>query len=125
MTASDETTADRRACGDCAILPGEPHTGGCDVARCMATGGQRLACNENHDHGRDVWTGMWPGEAECREFGWFSVFTPREGWRKCEADTPGAGPDLNRLHMSHEVEWDPATVRWQKTRFFGLTGVRS
>ncbi|MFM2078880.1 MAG: hypothetical protein RJA49_2770 [Actinomycetota bacterium] len=47
-------------CPDCAIEPGAAHEDGCDVARCLVTGGQRLACRDDHDHGRDVWTGGWP-----------------------------------------------------------------
>lgn len=33
-----------RSCGDCGAKPGEPHDDGCDVARCLWTGGQRLQC---------------------------------------------------------------------------------
>lgn len=84
-------------CPDCATPIGHDHTSGCDVARCLATGSQRLG------HGRcpcdpDVWTGQWPGDAECHEFGW----------------TLGPGlPDLNRLHT--EAVWNPATKRWVRT----------
>ena len=101
-------------CGDCGVKPGEPHAENCDVARCMQTGHQRLSCFGDHDHGRDVWTGVWPGEIECIEFGWFSVFTP-DGWRRCGPDEPGAGPDLNRLHeFGGEARWDRAAGRWVK-----------
>lgn len=105
--------SDLRNCGDCAVKPGEPHTDGCDVARCMVAGYQRIGCPEDHDHGRNIWTGVWPGEAECREFGWFSVFTDK-GWVQCTADTPGAGPNLNRLYGTGEAEWDRETGRWVK-----------
>jgi hypothetical protein len=85
-----------RDCGDCAVKPGEPHTDGCDVARCVVTGYQRLACTGHHDCGRNIWTGIWPGEAECREFGWLRA---------------SGHPDLNRLH-SGEAEWDRKAGRW-------------
>jgi len=89
------TTSD---CGECAAKPGEPHDDGCDVARCMQTGGQRLSCRQDHDHGQNVWTGTWPGEAECREFGWL---------------TADGGPDLGRLHpMRGEARWDRRAGRW-------------
>lgn len=113
-------------CGDCGVLPGEPHLDACDVARCLYTGGQRISCGslgflgvteEPHDDcGDQVWTGTWPGEAECTEFGWHSVFTPpgsgeKHGkWTRCDRDTPGAGPDLSRLAL--EARWDRHRGRW-------------
>lgn len=50
-------------CNDCAVAPGTPHLNGCDVARCMFTGEQRLGCDrhEHDDCGDDVWTGRWDG----------------------------------------------------------------
>jgi hypothetical protein len=55
-------TATMRNCPDCDVAPGQPHDPNCDVARCLATGGQRLGHgDEEHDCGNDVWTGQWPG----------------------------------------------------------------
>lgn len=53
-----------KKCPDCQVEPGVAHKSGCDVARCLVSGGQRLAC-EPQDHpsgscGWDVWTGEWP-----------------------------------------------------------------
>lgn len=31
-------------CPDCQVEPGQPHLDGCDVARCLTNGGQRLMC---------------------------------------------------------------------------------
>ena len=45
-------------CPDCSVPVGAEHEDGCDVARCQH-GGQRLSCGEDHDCGRDVWTGEW------------------------------------------------------------------
>jgi hypothetical protein len=96
MTAINPPARQLR-CPDCSVRAGMAHLDGCDVARCMATGTQRL------DHGRcrcaaDVWTGAWPGDAECLEFGW----------------TFGPGmPDLNRLYT--EATWNPARKRWVRT----------
>lgn len=33
-----------RLCRDCGVDPGQPHEGGCDVARCLWTGEQRIQC---------------------------------------------------------------------------------
>ena len=104
---SDELTA----CHDCAANPGEPHQNGCDTARCLHTGGQRLCCHGRHDCGHDIWTGQWPGADDCIRFGWYSKFT-FAGWTRCNPDDRGAGPDLNRLH-SGEARWDRGTARWE------------
>lgn len=34
-------------CHDCAVAVGQPHDDGCDVARCLWTGLQRIACDES------------------------------------------------------------------------------
>jgi hypothetical protein len=98
------------ACWDCATPVGQPHSDGCDVARCLITGLQRLGCHADHDHGHQVFTGYWPGEIECVEFGWYSYFD--RGWIQCGPDHPEASPDLNRLH-SGEAAWDPGAARWR------------
>jgi hypothetical protein len=76
---------------------------------------------EEHDCGRDVWTGEWPGSAECREYGFWTRWdnTPhvRDGftypgqWRECDADDPDAQPDLTRLY---QCTWDRDQGRWIK-----------
>jgi hypothetical protein len=38
-------TATNSTCGDCGAQPNQPHDSNCDVARCLATGGQRLQCD--------------------------------------------------------------------------------
>jgi hypothetical protein len=111
-----------RSCGDCGAKPGERHSDGCDVARCLVTGRQRLSCDvgavvfgwpetrPHDDCGSQVWPGEWPGVAECEEFGWHSFFeSPGRGWVRCEAGDPRAGTDLNRLHA--ETDWDPVACR--------------
>jgi hypothetical protein len=89
-------------CPDCAVAVGQPHIqdevdGGCDVARCLVTGLQRLMCDrEGHDEcGQDVWTGWWPGQLDCQRLGWMLG--------------PGL-PDLNRLYT--EAVWDRARGSW-------------
>ncbi len=101
------------ACPDCAVRPGKAHDGDCDVARCLETGHQRLSCSgRGHDCGSDLWTGEWPGDAECREFGWWVQDRCVEGmgWVPCAADAPGATEDLNRL--SRDAVWSRERRRW-------------
>lgn len=88
-------------CHDCDVPPGIPHASGCDVARCLWDGGQRLQCemfgvdSPIHNCGLDIWTGMWPGEMECFEFG----FIREDG-----------GADLNKLLMT--ASWDRRQQTW-------------
>lgn len=122
------------SCPDCATAPGSEHAEGCDVARCMAYGSQRIQCQpgarmvvrgvypwggvdvdwevDGHDCGRDVWSGRWPGQAECEELGFWAVFVPygNPSWRPVPAGTPGAVHDLNRL--AAEASWDAERRRW-------------
>lgn len=108
-------------CRDCWVEPGQVHEDGCDVARCVWTGHQRLACgallaDDGHECTNDVWSGTWPGEAECREYGLWAYFVPNgnPSWRPCSADHPGARPDLSRLVF--EGWWDRDTKRWRWPR---------
>lgn len=127
-------TTEVRHCPDCGVAPGDAHTDHCDVARCLATGRQRLQCEldlsvleelfrapvqkpAEHDCGQELWTGVWPGVAECEEFGWFSYFRePAPGerygeWIRCGVDNPRAGADLNRLAI--EGVWDTVAHRFR------------
>jgi hypothetical protein len=67
--------------------------------------------SQNHDCGHQTWSGEWPGNAECREFGWYVYGDPSvEGyWVRCGPDHPKATEDLNRLVI--DAEWDPDTQR--------------
>ena len=99
-------------CPDCAAVPGTAHDVDCDVARCLATGRQRLGCEQTHDCGQDIWSGEWPGDAECREFGWWVQDRCAEGlgFVPCAPDAPGAMADLNRL--GRDAMWSTDRVRW-------------
>jgi hypothetical protein len=102
-------------CHGCGAAVGERHDGVCDVARCLATGLQFDSCDHRAPaqvpHERDTWTGRWPGEEDCERLGWFARLEPGSGWVPCETGTPGAEPDINRLH--EEAEWEPIAGRWQ------------
>ncbi len=93
------TSSEDAPCPACHVGPGHLHLEGCDVARCLATGLQR----SSHPAScpcpcpSDTWTGQWPGQAECHEFGW---------------TLPSGQPDLNRLY-SH-ARWEPTTGRWMR-----------
>jgi hypothetical protein len=126
-------------CPDCNAKPGELHHHGCDVERCTFCGRQALSCgcwarqlgvpaddldyeptDEEWDvwqakceqQGRIPWTGVWPGIAECREYGLWCYQDPTHygnpnmhyGHIPCDADHPNASEDLNRLYS--ECVWD-------------------
>jgi RNA polymerase subunit RPABC4/transcription elongation factor Spt4 len=116
-------------CPDCGTSISKPHDAACDVARCLWTGSQRLACEamhrvlnpgDSHDCGHDTWTGVWPGFVEAIEFGWWTYWDGPDhergwdyrgqGWVRCRPDHPEAIPDLNRLIT--EARWDRAEGRW-------------
>jgi len=85
-------------CHDCGAKPGEEHGDGCDVERCSRCAGQFLSCGcpiGGQEPKDAIWTGIWPGEKEAVERGWFARRV-RGQWERCEGDAPGARPDLNR-----------------------------
>lgn len=64
---------------------------------------------------RMPWTGEWPGEAECREYGFWAVFgpemnPPQVGWVTVPEGTPKASENLNRL--IRECSWNVDKQRW-------------
>jgi hypothetical protein len=92
-------------CPDCGAASGFPHVRGCDVERCPKCGGQLISCDcQAFGAPPVIWTGEWPGVAECREFGWYCKLIRGQGWVNCEKDEPGASEDLNRL--DREAVWD-------------------
>jgi hypothetical protein len=103
------------ACPDCGAAPGELHEPGCDVEQCPYCGGQLISfgCGPSERgvpaDDRLPWAGEWPGQQECREFGWYAR-PAAVGWEPCAVDDPGAIPDLNRLHT--QAVWD-----WESKRF--------
>ena len=101
MPDLQDLLAPQPQCPDCDVMIGEPHVDGCDVARCLVTGLQRLSCEADHDCGTDTWTGRWPGETDCERLGW--MIMPNR------SDLPGL-PDLNRLYT--QATWNPATRQW-------------
>ena len=106
------------ACHDCGVKPGEAHDDGCDVARCLWTGQQRLACQgfgpllgqEAHDCGQDVWTGEWPGDTECRKYGLWCYCPPVGSPVPCGPDHPEAIADTTALIRNGR--WDREAKQW-------------
>ncbi|GGN23820.1 hypothetical protein GCM10011609_76900 [Lentzea pudingi] len=95
MTTPVSVVPQQDRCPDCAVSIDEEHVDGCDVARCLVTGLQQLSCPHDHDCGIDVWTGRWPGDADCERLDLMI----------------GLGlPDVRRLYL--EAAWDPASRQW-------------
>ena len=100
-------------CYDCGVRPGELHRPGCDVEQCPHCGWQLLTCPiGGYWPPKEClpWTGLLPGVAECREFGWFARLVPGKGWVSCDPEEPGAAEDLNRLFV--EAKWDRRRKRF-------------
>lgn len=114
MTAITPDDEPRPNCPDCGVPPGEKHTDACLVAICPQTGRMRPcpASGPQHRCGASVWSGLWPGAAECAELGWFSRWDPETKTNvSCSPQEPGAMPDLNRLHR--EARWNPRSRRFE------------
>ncbi|MFH8405353.1 YgjP-like metallopeptidase domain-containing protein [Streptomyces sp. NPDC018019] len=94
-------------CPACSAPRGALHSAHCDIARCALTGRQRGNCHPA-ELCNTVWTGQYPGEAECAEYGFYYRHGPN-GYEPCNADDPDAHHDLNRLYS--ECHWDIATQR--------------
>jgi hypothetical protein len=103
----------KERCPGCDAPPGAYHRPGCDIEQCPYCGRQLISClcrKRPPLDDRMTWSGIWPGVTECREFGWYALLVPGQGWQPCSADTPGATEDLNRLHM--EAVWDRSDKRF-------------
>jgi hypothetical protein len=122
-------------CPQCGVAIYREHEQGCSVARCLHDGRQRLlhemaagtptmtevngefrwrVAKDGHDCGKDIWTGLWPGVAECEEYGLFCYFGPdfgEQGWQRCGPDHPGAQHDFTQLYI--HGQWDRETRRWR------------
>lgn len=110
----------RASCPDCGVGIGKLHEAGCDVERCPDCGRQAISCDCGGAfiHPRLPWSGHWPGDLECREFGWWARLVAGRGWVSCDATDPGARPDLNRLAV--DAEWDANAGRFvEKTNAKG------
>lgn len=102
-------------CPGCGVDVGQEHdtSRGCDVEQCPECGCQALSCRCTNTPAPLVWTGLWPGAAECAEFGWWAVRNPNgPGWIAVPAGTAGAVHDLNRLRR--DARWDKLLRGWVK-----------
>jgi len=94
----------KKKCHDCSVSIGSKHLVGCDVARCLKCGRQRLSCDCDDSGDGDIWTGLWPGYIECYEYGLVCR------WEKQDA-----------LHEENDEQFDlntEAEIRLSKTHNF-------
>jgi hypothetical protein len=107
-------TSPSERCPACGAKAGDYHVLGCDVEQCPYCGGQLISCDCRRKppplDDRMAWNTLWPGVAECREFGWYARLVPGQGWVSCALDEPGATEDLNRLHV--EAKWSRKRKRF-------------
>lgn len=92
---------EQKYCPSCNSAIGALHRETCDVERCSRCGGQRISCGCDVGN-RIAWSGYWPGDLECVEFGFFCQSVNGK-FVACDANAPNAMPDLNRLHV--ETVW--------------------
>jgi len=97
-------------CPDCLAAPGTNHKSRCDIEQCPVCGGQKASCDCDRKGESLPWTGIWPGVAECREWGWFAKLVEGQGWISCSAKDKDAFPDINRLHS--DAIWDRSLGRF-------------
>jgi len=100
-----------KTCPDCGVEPGQQHKGCCDVEICSACGDQFISCDcQEHDPAKSVWTGLWPGVAECRERGWYIQMSPGPEYKigpACDKSHPWATEDINRWFVFSQTGEDP------------------
>lgn len=97
-------------CPGCGVTPNARHEDGCDVSRCPECGVQASQCGAHLDAGQGTWTGEWPGDAECREWNWWTTITH-------PSDKTETVPDLHRLLLAAalgEVHWDKSGERYHR-----------
>jgi hypothetical protein len=86
---------------------------GCDIEQCPYCGKLLISCLCSRRPPLDErlpWAGVWPGDAECYEFGWYCRQVEGAGWVRCAADDPEATEDIKRLYA--EATWDRARRRF-------------
>lgn len=129
MTSKTENLPAQATCRDCAVPIGGYHSDGCDTARCLFTGMQRLSCDGDHSSrllagqfevrgcGPDMWTGRPRGTAECDEYGWHTTLSPEAlaHFEEFGLPDPGIMADLNKLgSFGGFSDWDQTARRWRK-----------
>ncbi len=126
-------------CNDCSAEVGTSHERGCDVARCMWTGQQRIQCDGglaasccyalrqagHSDLADDLayYLGLDDPLHDCGEDLWTGQWPGNDDaaemglwtywgppWIECGPDHPQARPDLNKLALAGK--WDRGQKKW-------------
>jgi len=105
----------RKRCPEpsCRAKIGERHSQTCDLERCPYCGLQALHCEHAGtvpEDDRIPWSGKFPDEEACEQFGLYAVMVPGQGWRPCEPGTEGCVHDLNTLYTKYQ--WNRKKKKW-------------
>lgn len=130
-------------CHDCGVAPGMAHLDGCDTARCLVTGGQRLSCpgegydgedgsfffedaaHVGQDCGQDIWSGDFPGRDDAARLGFWCRWVDRVTGEPIEFSL-GRGGTWQSCRETDEgarpdlnrlhppyAYWSEKTLRWE------------
>lgn len=108
-----EALEEQARCSRCGVPVGAAHLPECVIARCLVTGYQRVQCVEQHDHGLEIWSGVYPGTLDAIELGLWARLDPGHGWLPATPADDDAIPDLNALRR--RCHWDAARQRWKES----------
>ena len=99
--------AELRACPDCHVSPGQPHSDGCDVACCTVCGHQRITCKHGSDE--QGWGQVWGGHCSAPDVGLRDEYAAAIRDAACTGDCGLTEAECSQ-HRIQPVVWHHGTV---------------